>query len=91
MDREQVGTIRLELKYCERCGGLLLRTLGSAVIYCTPCGKQMAELPPPRVARSHGGSAMAEAEISAPCSPLPFTVDLDACADHEAQAAGLPC
>jgi len=29
--------IQLELKYCERCGGLWLRRLGDAEVFCTPC------------------------------------------------------
>ena len=35
----------LELKYCERCGGLWLRVTGSGQIYCAACGRAMAELP----------------------------------------------
>ena len=27
----------LELKYCERCGGLWLRPCGAAVVYCRAC------------------------------------------------------
>jgi Zn-finger nucleic acid-binding protein len=37
----------LELKYCERCGGLWLRPTGGEQIYCTNCARAMAELPPP--------------------------------------------
>jgi hypothetical protein len=37
--------IRLELKYCERCGGLLLRRTGGAVVYCQSCAKSLSELP----------------------------------------------
>lgn len=37
---------RLELKYCERCGGLWLRPVDSGQIYCVACGRAMAELPP---------------------------------------------
>ena len=36
----------LELKYCERCGGLWLRPVSGAQIYCTGCAPAMAELPP---------------------------------------------
>jgi hypothetical protein len=39
----------LELKYCERCGGLWLRPLGSGQIYCTTCFRAIAELPPSSV------------------------------------------
>ena len=37
--------IRMELKYCERCGGLLLRRTGEAVVYCGPCEAKMRDLP----------------------------------------------
>ena len=36
----------LELKYCERCGGLWLRDSGSSQVYCTSCRPQVAQLPP---------------------------------------------
>jgi Zn-finger nucleic acid-binding protein len=36
----------LELKYCERCGGLWLRPAGGGQVYCASCAKQMAEMPP---------------------------------------------
>jgi Zn-finger nucleic acid-binding protein len=36
----------LELKYCERCGGLWLRPAGGGQIYCASCAKQIAEMPP---------------------------------------------
>ncbi len=37
--------LQLELKYCERCGGLWLRLVGGEQIYCAACGRAMAELP----------------------------------------------
>ncbi len=37
--------VRMELKYCERCGGLLLRRSGEAVVYCGPCDDKLRELP----------------------------------------------
>jgi len=40
---------QLELKYCERCGGLWLRPKGSEVVFCAGCIPKMAELPPLRV------------------------------------------
>jgi hypothetical protein len=36
----------LELKYCERCGGLWLRPAGGGQIYCVICARQVAEMPP---------------------------------------------
>src|SRR2546421_128279 len=37
----------VELKVCERCGGLWLRPGGSRWIYCGPCKAKLEELPPP--------------------------------------------
>jgi hypothetical protein len=37
---------KLELKYCERCGGLWLRPLGAETVYCAPCAEAVSELPP---------------------------------------------
>ncbi len=31
------GSIQLELKYCERCGGLGLRPKGSDLVFCAAC------------------------------------------------------
>jgi Zn-finger nucleic acid-binding protein len=39
--------LRLELKYCERCGGLWLRPAGGTQVYCASCARQMSELPRP--------------------------------------------
>jgi hypothetical protein len=38
--------LSLELKYCERCGGLWLRPAGGKQVYCAVCGREIAELPP---------------------------------------------
>jgi len=37
--------IRVELKYCERCGGLGVRETDSGQVYCLDCQDKMAELP----------------------------------------------
>lgn len=39
--------LQLELKYCERCGGLWLRPVGAAQVYCAHCEPEMSELPAP--------------------------------------------
>jgi len=39
--------IELELKYCERCGGLWLRTRGEEAVYCPGCTARLAALPRP--------------------------------------------
>jgi Zn-finger nucleic acid-binding protein len=48
MEVKAISTSKLglELKYCERCGGLWLRPVGGEQIYCVACGRAMAELPP---------------------------------------------
>lgn len=47
--------VRMELKYCERCGGLLLRRTGEAVVYCGPCEAMMRDLPAVRCGNQVGG------------------------------------
>lgn len=37
---------KLELKYCERCGGLWLRPQGGEAVYCASCAHAINELPP---------------------------------------------
>jgi len=48
--------IRVELKYCERCGGLWLRPQGADGVHCASCRVDLAAMPdpgeaPPRKAR----------------------------------------
>jgi len=48
--------IQLDLKYCERCGGLWLRRKGTNGVYCAGCKEHFEALPnrgaaPPRKAR----------------------------------------
>ena len=45
MKLEGFENIELELKYCERCGGLWLRVRGKDDVYCTSCASQIAEVP----------------------------------------------
>jgi ribosomal protein L37AE/L43A len=40
--------VRLELKYCERCGGLWVRECGAGVVYCANCQAKVADLPAPK-------------------------------------------
>ena len=35
--------VTVELKYCERCGGLWLRASGNPGVYCAVCAPQMQE------------------------------------------------
>ena len=39
---------KLELKYCERCGGLWFRPLGAEAVYCASCAEAIRQLPPVR-------------------------------------------
>ncbi|MGA2424691.1 MAG: hypothetical protein ABSG07_11855 [Terriglobales bacterium] len=62
--------IRVELKYCERCGGLWLRPQGAEGVYCAKCRVRLAALPNPgeplprkgrrRKARGRGVDVQAE-------------------------------
>jgi hypothetical protein len=45
-DRENAA-VRMELKYCEHCGGLWVRE-GGAGVYCDKCRAKVEELPIPR-------------------------------------------
>lgn len=44
--------LRVELKYCERCGSLCLRECGGGQVYCDSCVPQVDELPAPRQVRT---------------------------------------
>ena len=44
--------LTLELKYCERCGGLWIRRQGQDVVHCGGCRAQLAAL---LSTRGHGG------------------------------------
>ena len=35
--------VRVELKYCESCGGLRVRPMGSGLVYCANCEAQHAD------------------------------------------------
>jgi hypothetical protein len=44
MEIDDLNIVLLELKYCERCGGLWLRPRGSEEVFCALCSVQMVEL-----------------------------------------------
>ena len=56
------NSIRLELKYCERCGGLWLRLKDSELVYCPPCTVVLAGMARDS-AISQQGSALGELEF----------------------------
>jgi hypothetical protein len=49
-DRE---LIQLELKYCERCGGLWFRMQCSPEVYCANCAVAMSDVALPSKSRRH--------------------------------------
>jgi Zn-finger nucleic acid-binding protein len=57
--------IQLDLKYCERCGGLWLRRKGTSGVYCAGCKEHFEALPnrgaaPPRKVRRRKSRAAAK-------------------------------
>ena len=42
MTKNTVTELRVELKYCESCGGLQLRPMGSGLLYCAKCEARLA-------------------------------------------------
>ena len=46
MEGLEANSIQLELKYCERCGGLWLRPKGSELVFCASCARVIAGLAP---------------------------------------------
>ena len=56
IDRTEGTGIQVELKYCERCGGLWLRLQAANGVYCAGCRARLEAMPdpgeaPPRKAR----------------------------------------
>jgi hypothetical protein len=60
----------IELKYCERCGGLWLRAKGSERIFCGPCRNELAEYPPARTKTGRGGPRNGKSR-SVQCAAVP--------------------
>lgn len=44
MEMMEIEIVEVELKYCERCGGLWLRPCGSTRVFCASCAPKMAAL-----------------------------------------------
>ena len=40
--------IKIELKYCERCGALFLRHVTDHEVYCATCAPEMQQMAVPR-------------------------------------------
>ncbi len=47
-DENENEPVRVELKYCEHCGGLWVRQRGAGVVYCDNCQPKVADLPVPK-------------------------------------------
>ena len=52
MESTERELLLVELKYCERCGGLWLRVAGSDEPFCASCAVAMREFPAPRGRRN---------------------------------------
>jgi DNA-directed RNA polymerase specialized sigma24 family protein len=52
MESEETTGLKLELKYCEGCGALLAREVGSGTTYCAGCRRQLVEMELPRFVQS---------------------------------------
>ena len=52
---------KLELKYCERCGGLWLRPQGGEAVYCSTCAVVMRDIAPPK---ARGGTPASSADVA---------------------------
>src|SRR5258706_5095688 len=68
IDTMEGSEIQIELKYCERCGGLWLRPQGTNGVYCGSCRACLAAMPkrveaPPRKARSLRKARMRATDI----------------------------
>ena len=48
LEDEDKEEVRVELKYCEHCGGLWVRECGAGVVYCANCQAKVADLPIPK-------------------------------------------
>jgi hypothetical protein len=70
MQMEGLEIVRLELKYCERCGGLWMRTWGTDDVYCPSCAAQMSDLPAVRRKRKPLLLVSDRVEIKSQCDEL---------------------
>jgi hypothetical protein len=70
MEMKDLEIVRLELKYCERCGGLWMRTWGTDDVYCPACALQMSDLPAVRRQRRPHLLVDDRVEIKSQCEEL---------------------
>ena len=57
--------IQIELKYCERCGGLWLRPQGTNGVYCASCRVCLAAMPDPGEAPRRKARSRRKARVRA--------------------------
>jgi len=72
MEIDGLEIVRLELKYCERCGGLWMRTWGTEDVYCPACSVQMSDLPAPGRKRKPHLLINDRVEIKSQCETWPL-------------------
>ena len=73
--------VRVELKYCERCGGLWVREPGAGIVYCDNCQPMVADLPVPK---KKPGRAMLPVRPHTEFEDYEFEMDDDERTDFEA-------
>jgi hypothetical protein len=74
--------VRVELKYCEHCGGLWVRE-GGAGVYCEKCQDQVADLPIPKKKSGRIVLPVAKKSVVGDRAPEPLNEN-----DREFEAAG---
>jgi hypothetical protein len=83
--------VRMELKYCECCGGLLLRPAGTEIIYCAGCAAHVRELAPPRARRRRErGPTLPQAEARGTCCETVDEIHAVAASSRRKEAGQVP-
>jgi hypothetical protein len=77
--------VRVELKYCEHCGGLWVRETGAGMVYCASCQPKVADLPVPK---KKPGRIMLPVRPRTVVEDYAFEIDEDDDLDFEAAAGG---
>ena len=79
--RDKKGSVGVELKYCEHCGGLWVRERGSGIVYCGRCRPRVADLPAPK---TKPGRIMLPVGPPTAVEDFEFEVDVEDTKDFEA-------
>lgn len=75
--------VRMELKYCEHCGGLWVRERGAGTVYCERCQDKVADLPLPK--RKPGRLTL---PVRPPTAVEDYEREIDADDEPDFEAAG---